>query len=1116
MKKLFIILGLSLLISLLFSEEIVINNTDFQVNVISSNDMETTIEYNFGKFERTPVEINGETHYLLGLEKEVLTFEKSAPALPKITRSIIIPNDALMNLEVVESNFVEFKMKISPSKGILSRTVNPDDVPYEFSEVYNTDAFYPDQVGQLGSPYIMRDFRGITVTAYPFVYNPQTETLRVYTHLILKVSNIDIDTENVKYSHTGKLNRFFSEIYESHFINYNLMRYDTVEEHGRIAVICYDNFVEAMMPYVNWKNQKGIQTDIYELSTIGSSAYDVRDFIQTEYDADNGLTFVQLIGDAAQMPCLNGNQDPAYSLLEGNDNYPEIFIGRFSAENVTQVETQVERTIHYERDIVDGEWLHKGIGIASNQGTGDDGEYDDEHIDNIRDKLLDYTYTEVDQIYDYSGTVAQAVNALNEGRGIINYCGHGSQSSWGNGAPMNISDVNSLLNDYMLPFIISVACVNGQFSGNCFAEAWLRATNNTTGDPTGAIAMYASTINQSWAPPMRAEDHAIDLLVGYDYSAMEEIEQKSTIGGLWFNGSCNMMDVYGYSGENEFLHWTIFGDASLQVRTDIPENMSITHVPNLFMGINTFDVSTDVEDALVCLSYENQILGSGYTDESGNITLNLENLPQEPVYLTLTISASNKTTSVEIIPLIPNEGPYIVINDCIPLAGDDDYIEAGETVELTVSLENVGVVDAENVVMNIFIDDEFITLLDDTEDFGTIQSGMISTIENAFSFEVSELTPDFHPIQFSVVITSGEHIWEYFINLTAYEPNVFGVDPTFIEREMRTEEIDTELLTITNVSIRTISYTIRTEDTTGRDMTGSYIVCSTDNFTPGETVNWTFTVYNLSPDNEWVTDVYIEFPTGVTVNSATDFVGGSGGDMFYDETTGEAVEINWHGETGLGYGVLHAGQAAMATVNVTTTTEFAGNIVLNYEIVGDEYGAEPHSVTGTIGINYPLSWISLDSSAGTLLSGESDEIMITFDTNDIELGTYSCNIIINEVEERDYKIIPVTLLVTDTDYDDDVFPSSTQLFGNYPNPFNPETTISFAVAKNINDATLEIFNIKGQTVKTFNVDTSSHSPIYSVVWNGKDNNQHTVSSGLYLYRMKAGRYTSTKKMILMK
>ncbi len=469
MKKLFIILGLSLLISLLFSEEIVINNTDFQVNVISSNDMETTIEYNFGKFERTPVEINGETHYLLGLEKEVLTFEKGAPALPKITRSIIIPNDALMNLEVVESNFVEFKMKISPSKGILSRTVNPDDVPYEFSEVYNTDAFYPDQVGQLGSPYIMRDFRGITVTAYPFVYNPQTETLRVYTHLILKVSNIDIDTENVKYSHTGKLNRFFSEIYESHFINFDIMRYVSVEEQGRIIVICYDAFVADMMPYVNWKNQKGIQTDIYNLSSIGTTASHIETFIQTEYDLDNGLTFVQLIGDAAQMPCLNGDQDPAYSLLEGSDNYPEIFIGRFSAENVAQVETQVERTIHYERDIVDGEWLHKGFGIASDDGSGngDDSEYDWEHLRNIRTDLLAYTYTDVDEFYEGSQGGEDAggnpnstmvSTALNAGRGIGNYTGHGSTTSWSTSG-FSSSHVNTLTNDYMLPFIVSVACL---------------------------------------------------------------------------------------------------------------------------------------------------------------------------------------------------------------------------------------------------------------------------------------------------------------------------------------------------------------------------------------------------------------------------------------------------------------------------------------------------------------------------------------------------------------------------------------------------------------------------------------------------------------------------------
>ena len=120
---------------------------------------------------------------------------------------------------------------------------------------------------------------------------------------------------------------------------------------------------------------------------------------------------------------------------------------------------------------------------------------------------------------------------------------------------------------------------------------------------------------------MRAQDHAIDLLVGWDYYNDQEIDQKFTIGGLWFNGSCNMMDVYGTSGTNEFKHWTIFGDASLLVRTDTPTVVEASHQPTLFIGINTFAVNAGVENALVCLSYENQILGSGYTDESGMINL---------------------------------------------------------------------------------------------------------------------------------------------------------------------------------------------------------------------------------------------------------------------------------------------------------------------------------------------------------------------------------------------------------------------------------------------------------------------------------------------------------------
>ncbi|MFC1887990.1 C25 family cysteine peptidase [Candidatus Cloacimonadota bacterium] len=1121
MKKLFVVLILTLFTTLSFAEVININENPFSVNVLSSSESETVIEYKFGSFEREALEIDGEIYYDLTLANEVNSYEEGSPSLPSITRSIIIPDDALMSVSIMESEFVEFNMQVLPSKGILNRKINPKDVPYQFSDTYETNAFYPETAAVLGEPYIMRDYRGLTVKAQPFVYNPQTQTLRVYTYLVLEVKATGVDTRNVKQRSSAKRNVYFSEIYRNHFINYfTSERYDTVEEQGRIVIISYGDYIDEMMPLVNWKLQKGIQCDIYDVADIGANASNISTFIEDEYDLNDGLTFVLLIGDAGEIPGKNGNQDPVYGCLEGNDFYPEVFISRFSAQTEAQVETQVERTLYYERDIVDGDWLHKGLGVASNQGSGDDNEYDDEHIDFIRDKLLDYTYTEVGQEYDSNGgSIGGAMNTLNAGTSIVNYCGHGSPTSWGNGAPMSVSNVNNLENDNMLPFIVSVACNNGQFPEyTCFAEAWLRATNSDTGLPTGAIAFYGSTISQSWDPPMRAEDHVNDLLVGWNYSTNEELEQKFTIGGLFFNGSCNMMDVYGTSGINEFKHWTIFGDASLLTRTDTPAVMNVVHQPTLFIGVNNFEVNTGVENALVCLSYENEILGSGYTDEAGNLNLDLQNVPTVPTDLLLTITGYNKVTYIEDIQLIPNDGPYMVVDSYLPDANGDDYIEAGETVYLQVSLYNLGAEAADNVNMSIFTDDTYITVTDDYEDFGLVESDETITIEDAFCFEVSEITPDLHEIQFTVLITSGENTWTSFIDLIAYEPNVFSVNPESFEVTLNRFETMEDVLSLINNSDRIINYTIRTQELFGgREITDSYVVCSTDEFTPGETVDWYFTVYNMSPDNEWLTDVDIEFPAGVTVNSATNFVGGSGGDLLYDETVGEAVSINWHGETALGYGLIHSAQAATAMVNVTTTTEFAGNIALAYTITGDGYGNDPHVIYGTMDIDYPLSWISLAYSSGTLQGSETHDIPVTFDAGEMEEGLYTCEIFISDVEDRDYMRVPVYLTVsTGVGADDDAIVNGNVHLGNYPNPFNPVTTISFSVSSDVKEAELDIYNIMGQKVKSYIVNTSGQQEMYSVVWDGTDDEGSTTASGIYFSKLKAGRFTSTKKMILMK
>jgi len=99
-------------------------------------------------------------------------------------------------------------------------------------------------------------------------------------------------------------------------------------------------------------------------------------------------------------------------------------------------------------------------------------------------------------------------------------------------------------------------------------------------------------------------------------------------------------------------------------------------------------------------------------------------------------------------------------------------------------------------------------------------------------------------------------------------------------------------------------------------------------------------------------------------------------------------------------------------------------------------------------------------------------------------------------------------------------PSIVTLEGNHPNPFNPSTTISFTISCNEEvKTTLEIFNVKGQLVKTL-VDRELQSGLHSIIWNGENNCGKPVTSGIYFSIVDAYHegldYTSIKKVILLK
>ncbi len=610
--------------------------------VCSTNEDIIELTYRLSSFTQTPVNIEEERYVRIDLADESHQLERGMPDIPDIRRSILIPDTTKMSIQLTDATYKLYKdVAIVPSKGNILRTQNPDDIPYEFGAVYDEDAWYPRDIVSLSEPYIIRDYRGQVVQVCPFQYNPMTKELRFYTDLTVTVSPDGEDTVNslTRVEYPTTVSSDFLDIYQRHFLNFNTLgRYTPVAEEGNMLIITYDDFWDEMVPFYEWKIMKGIPTEMINVSEIGD-ANAIASYIDTYYHT-NGLTFVLLVGDVAQVPTLylaSYACDPGYSYVEGSDHYPDLFVGRFSAETPADVLTQIERSIEYEQNPLLGEWFHKGTGVASNLGPGDDGEYDDEHMDNIRDDLLAYTYTEVDQIYDPYGTASMVTTAINDGRSIANYCGHGSSTSWGSTGFSN-SHVNQLVNDNMLPFIVSVACYNGAFDyTTCFAEAWMRATNN--GEPTGSVANFMSAKSQAWYPPMDAQDEIVDILIE---SYPDNI--KHSFGALCFHGCMHMNDEYASSGYVETDAWTVFGDPSLQVRTDTPNLLAVTHDPQVG-GSTSFEVTVSgVEHALCAISRGTNLFGYAYTDTSGHAVIQFdEPIPGlDPV--TLVVTAYNTET----------------------------------------------------------------------------------------------------------------------------------------------------------------------------------------------------------------------------------------------------------------------------------------------------------------------------------------------------------------------------------------------------------------------------------------------------------------------------------------
>lgn len=729
------------------------------------------IDYSIGE-----VTHDGVTYSKINFASTTTTQLKGWAELPYVSAAIQLPADKDVDMEVAEDMVVETPLNhpMVPSRGVIYRNQEPSEIPYEVDPASRLVENYPADIATMEAPFIVRDVRGTSVRFYPFHYDAMHNILVVFKRVVITLRENSRPATNPLTRINPTPVKEAIGMYQNLFLNYEPTRDALAQgEKGDILVLTPSAYENAADLYIQWKKEMGYNVE----KQVVSSGANVTSTIQTAYNSNGNLMYVQLFGDWADIKSNTvtvdysaAPADPKMGCVAGNDNYPDIAIGRFSCSSNAQALVQVNKAINYEKTPnMDPGWRETFIGIGSSegQGSGDDGEVDYVHVQRIySERLADFTYLTENGNYGDNSTASTLAGHVNAGASTIAYCGHGAETYFVTTNYSN-TNVNASTNGDRLPFIVAVACVNGKFNqnGDCFAEAWLKKENG------GAVVTLMSTINQPWTPPQRGQDYFYDILVGgFDYNqysgqnGINTNEQRTHWGSIVVNAFTLALTESSTSSDVEtFQTWTTFGDASLQLRTKQP--VAITSSVNTLMtGVPYTTTITangqPVEDALVCIS-QNDTYYSAYTDASGQVTIQHDFSAGDVL---LVVTAFNNTTIYETIPCTAGNVPYLVLDSYTP-----DIVEYGQQPYLTLTLQNMGgVATTGNTTVTLSCNDPMLTLLDGNGYFSPMAAnGGTATDNNGFQLAIDDNVPTGHVFTMNWTATNGGDSWNGTFALTA-------------------------------------------------------------------------------------------------------------------------------------------------------------------------------------------------------------------------------------------------------------------------------------------------------------------------------------------------------------
>ena len=266
----------------------------------------------------------------------------------------------------------------------------------------------------------------------------------------------------------------------SNFISeqYNIPISQLNAQRGSYLIISPDNMLDHLGELLSFKKSQGFDVYIERLSNIGSTAEEIKQLIENTLLEDPMLEYVLLIGDVdgvAAMPSFyygpeNDVTDQRYTHILGGDFFPDVFIGRFSIDSISELVVMIRKTINYHRQPLssNADWLDKALVVAGNYSNTVPIPITPKWTSYwVRDLLYDNGFTSVDTVFyppiQQGASLIQ--NYINNGVGIVNYRGWGDANGW-HYPEFHVGDVVSLNNGWMTPVFTSFVCNSKDFANN--------------------------------------------------------------------------------------------------------------------------------------------------------------------------------------------------------------------------------------------------------------------------------------------------------------------------------------------------------------------------------------------------------------------------------------------------------------------------------------------------------------------------------------------------------------------------------------------------------------------------------------------------------------------------